>query len=56
MKIWMLFYFTKHMSSIVHLESEICDQVNMIGYAVDIEINGCRFLNILLVNIDLTFH
>ena len=39
------------MSSIVHLESEICDQVDMRGSAVDVEINGCRFVNVLLVKI-----
>ena len=26
----------------------------MRGSAVDVEINGCRFVNVLLVNIDLT--
>ena len=52
MKILTLFYFTKYMSSIVHLESEICDQVDMRGSYVEAEINGCRFVNVLLVNID----
>ena len=52
MKKWTLFYFKKHMSSIVHLESGICDHVDMIGSAADVEINGCRFVNILLVKID----
>ena len=51
MKIWTLFSFTKHMSSIVHLESDICDQVDMIGSYVFVEINGCRFVNIWLVKI-----
>ena len=32
------------MSSIVHLESEVCDQVDIRGSAVDVEINGCRFV------------
>ena len=52
MKRLTLVSFTEHMSSIVHLESEICDQVETRGSAVDVEINGFSFLNVLLVKID----
>ena len=47
-----VFSFTKHMSSIVHLKLEIRDQVDKLGSAADVETNGCRFVNTLLVNID----
>ena len=40
------------MSSIVYLESDICDQVDMRVSAVDVEINWCTFVDVLLVNID----
>ena len=52
MKRWTLFSFTKHTPIMVNLESEIFDQVDMIGSAVDVEINGYRFVNILLAKID----
>ena len=44
------------MTCIVHIESEICDQVDIIRSTVDEEINGCRFVNILLVNIHWNVH
>ena len=40
------------MWGIVHLESDIYDQVDMIGSAVDVEMNSCRFVNVMLVKID----
>ena len=44
------------MSSIVQIESDICDQLDRRGSAVDVETNGGRFVNILLAKIYLTFH
>ena len=44
------------MWGIVHLESDIYDQVDMIGSAVDFEMNSCRFVNVMLVKIDWYVH
>ena len=56
MKRWTLCSSTKYILIIVHLESDICDRVDIRGSDVGFEINGCRFVNVLLVNIDWTFH
>ena len=40
------------MSRILHPELDICDHVDMRGSDVGVEINGCRFVDILLMKID----